>query len=132
MSERRKWQPGRIKFVEATVQQGAGGVRVRVERGGESVTGRAGNGFSLMEEMRGSAQATLDALHQIAPPGASFTLREVAPVAALGQSFLLAVVELHRGRQIQTLLGVCPLSLNVIRDAAIAVLDATNRVIERV
>ena len=53
-------------------------------------------------------------------------------VAALGQIFLLAVVELHRGRQIQTLLGVCPLSLNVIRDAAIAVLDATNRVIERV
>lgn len=131
MPERRQWPPGRIKFVEATVREGLGGVRVRLERGGQSVIGEGGNGVSLLEEMRGAAHAALDALRQVAPPDTSLTLKDVAPVAALGQSFLLAVVEMRRGRQIHTLLGVCPLSLNVIRDAAVAVLDAANRVIER-
>ena len=127
--DKRNWRPRRIKFVEASVLTQAGDVRVRLERDGEAVIGRAGNGLTLMDEMRSAAQAALDALRQIAPPDTALTLHEVAPVAALGQSFLLAVVELRRGRQLRTLLGVCPLSLNVVRDAALAVLDATNRII---
>ena len=119
----------RMRFIEATVLAGARDVRVRLERDGRSVTGQAGNGESLMDEMRSAAHAALDALHQVAPADMSLSLKEVAPVAALGQSFLLAVVELRRGRQFRILLGVCPLSLNVVRDAALAVLDATNRVI---
>jgi hypothetical protein len=127
--DRKRWTPTRIKFVEASVLAQVGDVRVRLEREGEAVVGRAGSGASLMDEIRSAAEAALDALRQIAPPDTVFTLREVAPVAALGQSFLLAVVELSRGRQQRTLLGVCPLSLNVVRDAALAVLHATNRVV---
>ena len=130
MADRKKWSPTRIKFVEATVMaHGANGrVHVRLEREGEPVMGQGGAGDTLMDEMRSSAQAALDALQQVAPPDTVFALREVAPVAALGQSFVLAVVEFRRGRQFHTLLGVCPMSLNVVRDAALAVLHATNRI----
>jgi hypothetical protein len=119
----------RIKFVDAAVLTPVGGVRVRLECAGEPVIGRAENGASRMEEMRSAAQAAVDALRQILPAHTSLALTDVAPVAALGQAFLLAVIELRRGREIRTLLGVCPLSLNVVRDAALAVLDATNRVV---
>ena len=127
--ERGTWVAHRMRFVEATVLAGARDVRVRLERNGRSVTGQAGNGESLLDEMRSAAHAAIDALLQVVPADMTLTLKEVAPVAALGQSVVLAVVELRRGHQFQTLLGVCPLSLNVVRDAALAVLDATNRVI---
>lgn len=129
MTDRKQWNSRRIKFVDAAVMANGGSVHVRLEREGESVVGRGSNGDTLMDEVRSSAQAALDALRQVAPSDVTFTLQEVAPVAALGQSFVLAVVELQRGRQFRTLLGVCPMSLNIVRDAALAVLDATNRVI---
>ena len=130
MPDKKRWTP-RVRFVEAAVANG-GNVHVRLERDGEAVIGRGANGDTLMDEMRSSAQAALDALRQGAPAEMRFALLEVAPVGALGQSFVLAVIELHRGRQLRTLLGVCPMSLNIVRDAALAVLDATNRVIGRV
>jgi len=59
----------------------------------------------------------------------AIALKTVGPVAALGQSFVLAVVDVTLEAQTHTLMGVCPLSLNPSRDAALAVLDATNRVL---
>ncbi|MBI2616058.1 MAG: hypothetical protein HYW52_10385 [Gemmatimonadetes bacterium] len=54
-------------------------------------------------------------------------LRDVAPVVALRQSFVLAVVEVRMEGQTTPLLGVCRSSLHTARDGALAVLDAVNR-----
>jgi hypothetical protein len=105
-------------------------VSIKLERKGQSFVGRQTNGAnSGADEIRHAAQATLDALRKVVGNGTSIQLTTAGPVAALGQSFVLAVVDVTLRGETHTLMGVCPLSLNPSRDAALAVLDACNRVL---
>lgn len=122
-----------MKFAGAEVKDSraaAGGVvNVKLLRRGQPFVGRRANGASAMDEIRHAAEATLDALRKVVGDEMEIELKTVGPVAALDQRFVLAVVEVSHDGQRHSLMGVCPLSLNPTRDAALAVLDATNRVL---
>jgi hypothetical protein len=128
-----KWVPRRVKFAGAEVKSSARAgevVSIKLERKGQSYVGRQGNGAgSANDEIQHAAQATLDALRQVVGNGTAIQLKTAGPVAALGQSFVLAVVDVTLRGETHSLMGVCPLSLNPSRDAALAVLDACNRVL---
>jgi hypothetical protein len=128
-----KWVPRRVKFAGAEVKSSARAgevVSITLERKGQSFVGRQKNGVSSgSDEIRHAAQATLDALRKVVGNGTGIELTAAGPVAALGQSFVLAVVDVTLRGETHTLMGVCPLSLNPSRDAALAVLDACNRVL---
>lgn len=128
-----KWVPRRVKFAGAEVRSSARTgevVSIKLERKGQAFVGRQGNGAgSAADEIHHAAQATLEALRQVAGTDTDVQLTAAGPVAALGQSFVLAVVNVTVRGQSHTLMGVCPLSLNPSRDAALAVLDACNRVL---
>jgi hypothetical protein len=128
-----KWVPRRVKFTGAEVKSSARAgevVTIKLQRKGQSFVGRQRNGArSAADEIGHAAQATLDALRQVVGNGTNIELTAAGPVAALGQSFVLAVVEVTLRGETHTLMGVCPLSLNPSRDAALAVMDACNRVL---
>lgn len=124
------WVPRRVRFAGATVHSDSPAQRavsVRLERkGGEQYVGHSANGQSVTDLRRG-AEAMLDALSKLAGPGTSLVLRDVAPVLALKQSFVLAIVDARYEMQRATLIGTSPLSADPARDGALAVLNATNR-----
>ncbi len=128
-----KWVPRRVKFAGAEIRSSTRTgevVSIKLERKGQAFIGRQGNGAgSAADEILHAAQATLEALRQVAGNDTDVQLTAAGPVAALGQSFVLAVVSVTVKGQSHTLMGVCPLSLNPSRDAALAVLDACNRVL---
>jgi hypothetical protein len=128
-----KWVPRRVKFAGAEVKSSARAgevVRIKLERKGQSFVGKQGNGAgSAADEIHHAAEATLEALRQVAGNDTNIELAAAGPVAALGQSFVLAVVDVTVRGQTHSLMGVCPLTLNPSRDAALAVLDACNRVL---
>lgn len=129
-----KWVQRRVKFAGTEVRSSAKAeaevVSVKLQRRGQSYVGRHKNGSSaVVDEINHAAEAALDALRQVVGKDTPITLKAVGPVAALGHSFVLAVVEVTIEGQTHSLMGVCPLSLNPTRDAALAVLDATNRVL---
>ncbi len=128
-----KWVPRRVKFagaeVKSSVRTATDVVSVKLQRRGQSYIGRQRNGASAADEIRHAAEATLDALRQVVGEDTEIELTAAGPVAALGQSFVLAVVDVTVRGRTHSLMGVCPLSLNPCRDAALAVLDATNRVL---
>lgn len=123
--------PRHVRFLEAALQphDPRRAVWVRLQRHGETITGRSDDGHTSLDEMRHAAEAALDALRQLVGQGTTLTLEAVSPVAAVGHSFVIAVVAIRDAHGFRTVLGVCPLSLNLLRDAALAVLDATNRVL---
>lgn len=124
--------PRQVKFLGATVHPTYAAhpsqrtVSVRLERKGEQVVGRSGDG-QAGPDLRAAGEAMLDALGKLVGKDVSLVLRDVAPVIALRQSFVLAVVEIRQGRETTALLGVCRSSLDTARDGALAVLDAVNR-----
>jgi hypothetical protein len=128
-----KWVPRRVKFAGAEVKSSARAgevVSITLERKGQAFVGRQKNGAGTgTDEIRHAAQATLDALRKVVGNGTGIELTAAGPVAALGQRFVLAVVDVTLRGETHTLMGVCPLSLNPSRDAALAVLDACNRVL---
>lgn len=130
-----KWVPRRVKFAGTEVRSSpkatAEVVSVKLQRRRQFFVGRHKNGGSTVvtEEISHAAEATLDALRQVVGNDTTIALKTVGPVAALGQSFVLAVVDVTLQGRTHSLMGVCPLTLNPSRDAALAVLDATNRVL---
>ncbi len=124
------WVPRRVRFTGATVRSESisqRAVSVKLERrGGEQILGHSGNGKSVTDLRRG-AEAMLDALSKLAGPGTSLVLRDVTPVVALKQSFVLAVVDVRYELQRAALIGTSPLSADPAKDGALAVLNATNR-----
>jgi len=129
-----KWVQRRVKFAGTEVRSSqktpAETVRVKLQRRGRSFVGRHTNGSSaVVDEINHAAEATLDALRQVVGGDTTVAIKTVGPVAALGQSFVLAVVDVTIEGKTHSLMGVCPLTLNPSRDAALAVLDATNRVL---
>jgi hypothetical protein len=126
------WVNRRVKFIEATAGQTeltGRGVRVSLEREGEPFVGRSGNGTGLLDELSHGAEATLGALRQLVGQDISLALLTIGPVVALGQNFVLAVVEVAFKRATYTVLGVCPRTDSPARDGALAVLQATNRIL---
>lgn len=128
-----KWVPRRVKFAGAEVKSSARAagdvISVKLRRRGQSFVGRHQNGPSAVDEIHHAAEATLEALRKVVGKDTGIQLKAAGPVAALGQSFVLAVVDVTVRGETHSLMGVCPLSLNPTRDAAFAVLDATNRVL---
>ncbi|MBI3081589.1 MAG: hypothetical protein HYY94_01500 [Gemmatimonadetes bacterium] len=129
-----KWVQRRVRFAGAEVKSSPKAavdvVSVKLRRRSQSFVGRHRNGVSAVTgEISRAAEATLDALRQVVGKDTTIELKTVGPVAALGQSFVLAVVDVTVQGRTHSLMGVCPLSLNPSRDAALAVLDATNRVL---
>ncbi len=126
------WIPRRVRFVGAateSVQPTRRAVSVSLERQGEPYIGRAQDGSSLVDELRHAAEATLAALRQVVGGETQLGLTTVGPIVALGQNFVLAVVKVTHLGHTHTLLGVCPRTATAARDAALAVLGATNRVL---
>jgi hypothetical protein len=118
----------RVRFVSATVAASGMGARARVELewGGESFTGEAEGEAGATMEMRLCASAAVNALDRV--------MEERVPMRLVGIKGFRAfdtdlVVVLLRGPESGHLVGSAVDPGNPNRSAALAVLNATNRIL---
>jgi hypothetical protein len=124
-----EWVPRRVRFVGvATVSTGqTKQFSVQLARlTGESFVGAA-SAESPLSEMRGPAEATVDALRKLVGTAVQLTLEGVLPVATMGQHILVAALDVVRDNRRQRLYGVSPVSEDRTRAAALATMNAANR-----
>lgn len=112
----------------------AGYCRVEVElqsgAGAKPLVGRANGASSPTGDLRAAAEATLRALESAVPTGQHFDLVGVKAMRAFDATIVIVAVTPRSGEGAgQHLLGCYLATENVNRGAAIAVLNATNRVL---
>ncbi|MDX2192932.1 MAG: hypothetical protein NW201_06230 [Gemmatimonadales bacterium] len=108
-----------------------GRCRARVEltwRGTERFIGEAEGMASATGELRCAAQATLTALEQVLPGGEPFELLGVKAVKAFDETVVIVSLALPSDPRGQRMVGSCLAGDEIARGAALAVLNATNRV----
>ncbi|MBI4503223.1 MAG: response regulator [Gemmatimonadetes bacterium] len=123
------WVPRRVIFVGAA-SLSTGQTRqfnVQLKRiTGESFVGAAG-GETPMSELRGPAEATVDALRKVVGKAAELTLKGLLPVDAMGQNVFVAALEVVHDNRTHRLFGVSPVTEDRMRAAALATMNAANR-----
>jgi len=127
---------GRIRFLDLSLHpspDGKGTVRVRMEWKGREIQGEA-HGVSTREgDLRMGAQASLATLAQIAGEVVDAELVGVKAVRAFDAWVVIASVRARaQGRDYRLLGAKACEEGDLNRGAAIAVLDALNRVLEKV
>lgn len=128
---------GRLRFVELEFHpspDGKGKVSVRMEWRGREIQGEA-TGLATREgDLRMGANASLATIHKIAAEVVEAELVGVKAVRAFDAWVVIASVRAKAQGQDYRLLGAkaCADEDDLTRGAAIAVLDALNRVLENV
>jgi hypothetical protein len=93
---------------------------------GESFVGTAA-GDTPMSELRGPAEATVDALRKVVGKAAELTLTGLLPVDAMGQNVFVATLDVVRDNRTHQLFGVSAVTGDRMRAAALATMNAANR-----
>lgn len=83
-------------------------------------------------ELRCAAQATIEVLRKLIGDGYSFSLLGVKAVKAFGTRVVIVTLSVQEGDQIHRLVGSVLAEKNPERGAALAVLDATNRLVGQI
>ncbi len=126
--------PRRVKFVRASLDQPAPNqcvAKVELEHSESgSCVGSATGGCRDEEGLRATAQATAEALMQAVGGGHQLQVHGVELFDAFGKSAVLVhLADQHRERT-QALMGFCMAGEDPTRAAALAVLNAANRVLD--
>ncbi len=128
---------GRLRFLEVVFEprpDGRAKVSVRMEWRGREIQGDA-EGIATREgDLRMGAQASLETIHQVAAGVVEAELVGVKAVRAFDAWVVIASVRARAGEREYRLLGAkaCDDEGELMRGSAIAVLDALNRVLEKV
>lgn len=126
--------PRRVKFVRASLESLAPDqclATVELERPEQGTfVGTATGGCPDVEGLRASAQAAADALMQAVGETHLLEVHEVELFDAFGKSAVLVHVAAQVQDRPQALMGFCVAGDDAPRAAALAVLNATNRVLD--
>ncbi len=96
---------------------------------GSRASGSASGQSSPMVDLRVAAEATLRALDAYTNKVYGFELIGVKAVRAFDANIIIVSVSLKQGAGPQRLLGACLVEEDLVRGSALAVLNATNRVL---
>lgn len=125
--------PRYLKFVKAELQRLSPTrclARVQLEHSGSaSYVGTAVGGCPEVEGLRATAEAATAALMQAVGPDQTLEVFGVEEFVAFGQSVVLVHVGAKLPERSQALMGFCLAGADSTRAAALAVLDAANRVL---
>lgn len=128
-------RPRRLKFVQATLERLSGNqsvARVHLQEGrsgsyvGSAVVGEGPDEDDLLA----TARATAAALMQAVGMDHSLKVHGVKLFDAFGQSAVLVHIGAKLRARTQALMGFCAAGADPARAAALAVLHATNRVLD--
>lgn len=123
----------RLKFLDfefAELPNGRCRARVVLERDpGEQFVGSAEGLGSRTGELRTAAQATVEALQHAVEEKLTFELLGVKAVRAFDAVVIIVSLSCHNGAPPTRLVGSCLTEGEVQRCAALAVLNATNRML---
>ena len=127
---------GRLRFMDLEIHphpDGHGEVVVRMQWRGREVTGEASGIVTREGDLRMGARASLKTIHEIAGDLVEAELMGVKAVRAFDAWVVIASVRAKAQGQDYRLLGAkaCETEEELTRGAAIAVLDALNRVLEQ-
>lgn len=126
--------PRRVKFVRASLELLAPDhCLAKVELKGEkddSFVGTATGGRPEREGLRASAQAAVDALMQAVGETHLLKVHNVEMFEAFGREAVLVHLAAQVQDRTQALMGFCVAGGDPTRAAALAVLNATNRVLD--
>lgn len=128
---------GRFRFVRldmAPSPDGKGNVSVHMEWKGQELHGEASGIATREGDLRMGAEASLDTIRSVTGDQVNAELRGVKAVRAFDAWVVIASVHARAHDREYRLLGAkaCESEDDLTRGAAIAVLDALNRLIERV
>lgn len=125
--------PERLRFAEFTLDRLPNGrCRARVGltwRDSEQFTGEGEGLASQAGELRCSAQACVIALGQAVQGGLSFELLGVKAVRAFDATVVIVSLAVHGDGSGQRMVGSYLTETDTARGAALAVLNATNRIL---
>ena len=125
--------PGRLRLESADVERERGSrVRVGVDLtlGDWSLRGEGEGVGTEMVELRLAALATLDAIHE-ALGHDRFRLLGIKRLHAFDADVILVVLREGEGDGMRRLIGAVPVRSTLVRGAAAAILDATNRILSQ-
>lgn len=124
----------RLRFVACRLERAAAALtRVTVEldgpRQGQRIHSRAEGSTCVGGDLRLAAQAMLDALVQATNGAVRFELVGVKPIRAFDTNVVVAAVIAHVDGMSRRLVGTAIVDEDPITGAALAALNATNRVV---
>lgn len=126
--------PRRVKFVRASLEPVASDeclAQVELERSDVGVfLGKARGGRSTEEGLQATAQAAADALTQAVGGGHRLQVHGVETLDTFGRAAILVHLADQQQDRTQALMGFCVAGLDPTRAAALAVLNAANRVLD--
>jgi len=126
--------PRRVRFVRASLErlsQNQCLATVELERPeAGSYVGTATGGCPEVEGLRASARAAVDALMQAVGEQHRIEVHDVQVFDAFGHSAVLVHLAAQVQDRTQALMGFCVAGEDPTRAAALAVLNATNRVLD--
>lgn len=126
--------PRKIKFVRASLETLAPDqclAKVELERAeAGTFVGTATGGSPHIERLRASARATADALMQAMGEKHVLEVHGVELFDAFGKAAVLVHVAAQVRDRTQALMGFCVAGEDLTRAAALAVLNATNRLLD--
>jgi hypothetical protein len=96
---------------------------------GTRVRGKAAGQSSATVDLRVAAEAALRAIEMFADNTLEFELIGVKGIRAFDATVIIVSIAVKRGEGPQKLLGACLVEDDPVRGAAVAVLNATNRVL---
>lgn len=122
----------RLRFAEFNFTRTPSGqcsAEVALEWDGAMFVGKSGGQSSPLGDLRIAAEATLRALADFAKEGMHFELIGVKHIRAFDANLLIASVAVREAGQLSRLAGCYLAETDTKRGAAMAVLNATNRVL---
>ena len=126
--------PRRVKFVRASLELVAPDeclAQVELERGEVgSFLGKARGGRSSQEGLQATARAAADALTQAVGGGHQLRVHGVETLDTFGRPAILVHLADQQASRTQALMGFCVAGQDPTRAAALAVLNAANRVLD--
>ncbi|HLB37002.1 MAG TPA: hypothetical protein VJL31_10560 [Gemmatimonadales bacterium] len=128
------WLPRRIRFVKSNTEQDAGVRRVSVELlrpDDGSYVGKAERPSAEVDLLRAGAEAAAAAVVTAAgTDNAEVKVEDIERVKMFGREIVVASVSATYRGQTFALFGVCEVHEDAATAGALAVLSATNRVLE--
>ncbi len=122
----------RLKFAQFSFTRSPSGQcnsEVSLEWDGEMFVGRALGQSSPLGDFRVAAEAALNALMTFAKGAIQFELLGIKQMRAFDENLIIVSISMRHDGQVTRLVGCYLVDADTRRGAAIAVLNATNRVL---
>jgi hypothetical protein len=122
----------RLRFAQfsfARTPSGQCNSEVSLEWDGETFVGRALGQSSPLGDFRVAAEAALNALMTFAKGAIQFELLGIKQMRAFDENLIIVSIAMRQDGKLTRLVGCCLVDSDTRRGAALAVLNATNRIL---